>query len=43
MRDDLSNDIFITSEERDPLKSARKDARPPLPKRWSAAPSVSLK
>jgi chaperone required for assembly of F1-ATPase len=34
MRDDLSNDIFIASEERDPLKSARKDARPPLPKRF---------
>jgi chaperone required for assembly of F1-ATPase len=34
MRDDLSNDIFISPEERDPLKSARKDARPPLPKRF---------
>jgi chaperone required for assembly of F1-ATPase len=34
MRDDLSSDIFNTSEERDPLKSARKDARPGLPKRF---------
>jgi chaperone required for assembly of F1-ATPase len=34
MRDDLSNDIFISPEERDPLKSARKDARAPLPKRF---------
>jgi chaperone required for assembly of F1-ATPase len=34
MRDDLSNDIFISPEERDPLKSARKDARPALPKRF---------
>jgi chaperone required for assembly of F1-ATPase len=34
MRDDLSNDIFISPEERDPLKLARKDARPPLPKRF---------
>src|SRR5438270_2085104 len=34
MRDDLSTDIFISPEERDPLKSARKDARPALPKRF---------
>jgi chaperone required for assembly of F1-ATPase len=34
MRDDLSSDIFISPEERDPLKSARKDARPGLPKRF---------
>src|SRR6476620_451788 len=34
MRDDLSADIFISPEERDPLKLARKDARPPLPKRF---------
>jgi chaperone required for assembly of F1-ATPase len=34
MRDDLSNDIFISPEERDPLKAARKDARPALPKRF---------
>jgi chaperone required for assembly of F1-ATPase len=34
MRDDLSSDIFISPEERDPLKSARKDARPTLPKRF---------
>ena len=34
MRDDLSTDIFISPEERDPLKLARKDARPALPKRF---------
>jgi chaperone required for assembly of F1-ATPase len=34
MRDDLSSDIFISPEERDPLKLARKDARPALPKRF---------
>ncbi len=34
MRDDLSIDIFISPEERDPLKLARKDACPPLPKRF---------
>jgi chaperone required for assembly of F1-ATPase len=34
MRDDLSNDIFISPEERDPLKSAREGARPGLPKRF---------
>ncbi len=34
MRDDLSIDIFISAEERDPLKAARKDARAPLPKRF---------
>jgi chaperone required for assembly of F1-ATPase len=34
MRDDLSNDIFISPQERDPLKAARKDARPALPKRF---------
>ena len=34
MRDDFSTDIFISPEERDPLKLARKDARPALPKRF---------
>ena len=34
MRDDLSKDFFVASEERDPLASARKDARPALPKRF---------
>jgi chaperone required for assembly of F1-ATPase len=34
MRDNLSTDIFISPEERDPLKLARKDARPALPKRF---------
>jgi chaperone required for assembly of F1-ATPase len=34
MRDDLSTDIFISPEERNPLKLARKDARPALPKRF---------
>jgi chaperone required for assembly of F1-ATPase len=34
MRDDLSSDIFISPEERDPLKLTRKDARPTLPKRF---------
>jgi chaperone required for assembly of F1-ATPase len=34
MRDDLSNDIFISPEERDPLQLARKDARPALPRRF---------
>jgi chaperone required for assembly of F1-ATPase len=34
MRDDLSTDIFISPEQRDPLKLARKDARPALPKRF---------
>src|SRR5436305_4962051 len=34
MRDDLSTDIFISPEQRDPLKLARKDARPPLPRRF---------
>src|SRR5947209_3500811 len=34
MRDDLSTDIFISPEDRDPLKLARKDARPALPKRF---------
>jgi chaperone required for assembly of F1-ATPase len=34
MRDDLSTDIFISPEERDPLKLARKGARPALPKRF---------
>lgn len=34
MRDDLSTDIFISPEERDPLKLARKDARPALPRRF---------
>jgi chaperone required for assembly of F1-ATPase len=41
MRDDLSNDIFVTSEERDPLKSARKDARPALPKRFYKEAAVA--
>jgi chaperone required for assembly of F1-ATPase len=34
MRDDLAADIFISPEERDPLKLARKDARAGLPKRF---------
>jgi chaperone required for assembly of F1-ATPase len=34
MRDDLIKDFFISPEERDPVKSARKDARPQLPKRF---------
>jgi chaperone required for assembly of F1-ATPase len=34
MRDDLSTDIFISPEQRDPLKAARKDARRALPKRF---------
>jgi chaperone required for assembly of F1-ATPase len=34
MGDDLIKDFFITPEERDPLASARKDARPALPKRF---------
>jgi chaperone required for assembly of F1-ATPase len=41
MRDDLSSDIFISPEERDPLKSARKDARPGLPKRFYKEVSVA--
>jgi chaperone required for assembly of F1-ATPase len=34
MRNDLSSHIFISPEERDPLKLARKDSRPALPKRF---------
>src|SRR4051812_10208375 len=34
MRDDLIKDFFISQEERDPRALARKDARPPLPKRF---------
>jgi chaperone required for assembly of F1-ATPase len=34
MRDDLIKDFFISPEERDPLASARKDARRALPKRF---------
>lgn len=34
MRDDIIKDFFISSEERDPLALARKDARLPLPKRF---------
>jgi chaperone required for assembly of F1-ATPase len=34
MRDDLSTDIFISPEERDPRALARKDARPALPRRF---------
>ena len=34
MRDDFIKDFFIAPEERDPLASARKDARPALPKRF---------
>ena len=41
MRDDLSTDIFISPEERDPLKSARKDMRSPLPKRFYKDVSVA--
>jgi chaperone required for assembly of F1-ATPase len=37
MRDDLSTDIFISPDERDPLALARKDARRQLPKRFYKA------
>ncbi|GAC1329367.1 MAG: ATP12 family chaperone protein [Beijerinckiaceae bacterium] len=34
MSDDFSKDIFISTEERNPVKSAQKDARAPQPKRF---------
>jgi chaperone required for assembly of F1-ATPase len=41
MREDFSSDIFIPPEERDPLRLARKDARPSLPKRFYKAVSIA--
>jgi chaperone required for assembly of F1-ATPase len=41
MRDEFSSDFFVSAEERDPLKLARKDVRPALPKRFYKEASVA--